>query len=481
MQNLWKRISYLGLETESVDPDASINILSNRLNFTIIFILLSLFSASVYIKISQGNELTYDVYRLLLQIFICILNIYFAYKGYHKLVRLILANSLLIILIIVPAVLGIVVEDDFLYFPYAIIAFYFLALLLLNPIKEKIEYLISLLLSIVSLIFIEQLMAYFATEEFVIYGILKEFHLFHKFIQVSIFVFITIALFYLKNLYRRYEKELHLKNEKLDKQNEQLKNTMENLRQTQNQLVHSARMASLGTFATGVAHEINNPLNYIVGGIEILIQRARKVEDKKKDNPELSELLASIDISKTMIYEGIQKASKIVSSLMVFSSKGKSKTLSTEVNQVLDEALHLLNHKILSSISIITDFNKNAITFAFPDKLLIVFLAIIENAIYATLISKKHEKRIEIRTTVHQEQRIKIDILNTGDHISPEHMEHIFDPFFTTKDTGEGAGLGLSIAYSLVKEHDGHISVLNLRNGVKFTIDIPIKKGQPKP
>jgi signal transduction histidine kinase len=345
----------------------------------------------------------------------------------------------------------------------------------LNPLKEKIEYLISLVIYFVSLIFIEQLIVYFGDEEFLTYEILKEFLLFHKVIQASIFVFITIAILYLKSLYKRYEKELHLKNITLDNQNEQLKNTMEDLRQTQNQLVHSARMASLGTFATGVAHEINNPLNYIVGGIEILMQRARKVEDKKKDNPELSELLASIEISKTMIYEGIQKASKIVSSLMVFSSKGKSKSLSTDVNQVLDEALHLLNHKILSTISIITDFNKSTTTCAFPDKLLIVFLAIIENAIYATLNSNRHEKRIEIRTINHQGERIRIEILNTGDHISPEHMEHIFDPFFTTKDTGEGAGLGLSIAYSLIKEHNGHITVLNLRNGVKFTIDIPIK------
>lgn len=475
MHNLWKKISYLGLNSETVDPESSTHILANRLNFTIILFLLTLFIASAYLRISQGKELTYDVYRLLVQIIICLANIYFAIRGYHKLVRLILANSLLLVLILIPTMLGIVVDDDFMYYPYAIIAFYFLALLLLNPLKEKVEYLISLIIYILSLIFIEQLMFYFTDKDFLFYEILKEFLLFHKMIQVSIFVFITIALFYLKNLYKRYEKELHLKNIKLDNQNEQLKNTMEDLRQTQNQLVHSARMASLGTFATGVAHEINNPLNYIVGGIEILIQRARKVEDKKKDIPELSELLASIDISKTMIYEGIQKASKIVSSLMVFSSKGKSKTVSTDVNQVLDEALHLLNHKILNTISIITDFNKNVFTFAFPDKLLIVFLAIIENAIYATLNSKKHEKRIEIRTVNYHQERIRIDILNTGDHILPEHMEHIFDPFFTTKDTGEGAGLGLSIAYSLVKEHNGHISVLNLRNGVKFTIDIPIK------
>lgn len=477
MRNLWKNISYLGLESNAVDSNTRINVLANRLNFILIFLLITLFAASAHITLSNDLELTFDVYRIIVQVAICMANIFLASKKYHKLVRLILANSLLIVLVIIPTFMGVVADDNYLYFPYTIIAFYFLALLLLNPKKERIEISISFILSLTSLLLIEKLIAHYAKEDLVLHEILKEFILFDKIVQIAIFIFFTIAIFYLKNLNMLYEKELNQKNKKLDRQNEQLKNTMENLHQTQNQLVHSARMASLGTFASGVAHEINNPLNYIVGGIEVLNKRVHKFENKKKDNPDLAELISYIGISKTMIFEGINKASNIVKSLMVFSSKGNSKAFTIDLNKVLDEALHLLNFKILNSISIITDFNKNAITYAYPDKLQIVFLAILENAIHATLNSKKHEKRIEIRTTVKSNSRIRIEILNTGDHISPEHIEHIFDPFFTTKDAGEGAGLGLSIAFSLVKEHEGHIAVKNLRNGVKFTIDIPIKIG----
>lgn len=476
MRKLWNRVSYLGLNASDINPDKRVDILANRLNALLIILLFLLFISSVSITIKQNRDLTYDVFRLLVQIAVGLLNIYLAYRGKHKLVRLILANSFLIVLILLPTFFSVISKDNFIYFPYTILAFYFVALLLINPWEETNFLVFSMLLSFFSLLFIEKLMYVFNGEKIELYEMLSDYRVFNKIVQVSMFIFITLAVFYLKNLNSLYEIELSQKNKELDRQNDELRFTMENLKTTQQQLIHTARMASIGTFSAGVAHEINNPLNYIVGGVEVLKAPVKLVRSQKEIAQEVNMLIDKINLSNSMILEGVKRVSTIVNSLMIFSAKGKSKVCLTDVNAILKESLLLLKFKTCGAINVITDFSSDVVTMAYPDKLQLVFINVLENAIYATLNSLQSDKYIELYTQVAGSGTIQIEIFNCGDNIPPDSLEHIFDPFFTTKEPGDGTGLGLSIAFSLIQEHQGAIKAQNMGNGVKIIIKIPIKR-----
>ncbi len=375
-----------------------------------------------------------------------------------------------------PTFLGVISKDNFIYFPYAILVFYFIALLLFNPREEVKSLVFSILFSFFSLLFIEKLMYMFNQEEIEFYKMLSGYHTFNKIVQISMFIFITLAVIYLKNLNSLYEIELSQKNKELDKQNDELRFTMENLKTTQQQLVHAARMASIGTFSAGVAHEINNPLNYIIGGVEVLEAPVNLVRVQKEIAQEVHALIDKITLSNSMIIQGVERVSAIVNSLMIFSAKGESKVYLTDVNTILKESLSLLKFKTSNTINVITDLSGGVETMAYPDKLQLVFINILENAIYATLNSSKSDKYVELYTRVTGSETIQIEIFNSGDNIPPHSLEHIFDPFFTTKEPGEGAGLGLSIAFSLIQEHGGTIKAQNVENGVKLIIKIPIKK-----
>ncbi len=250
-------------------------------------------------------------------------------------------------------------------------------------------------------------------------------------------------------------------NTELNKRNEELSTTLANLQKTQNQLIQSEKMASLGLLSAGVAHEINNPLNFIKGGSNALASVLKEADPKA-----FEEAAPLIDI----INEGVNRATAIVKGLSHFSRQNEAKTEQINLHQVLDNCLVILNNRFKHKVKITKNYTDSLpILMGNEGQLHQAFLNILSNAEQA--IEKVGE--ISVATTITND-RIIVKIKDSGSGISPENLSRISDPFFTTKAPGEGTGLGLSITYKIIKDHGGSIEVhSDLGKGTEFVVLLP--------
>jgi C4-dicarboxylate-specific signal transduction histidine kinase len=256
--------------------------------------------------------------------------------------------------------------------------------------------------------------------------------------------------------------ELKMSNEELITQREVLENALEHLKQTQNRLIQSEKMASLGVLAAGVAHEINNPLNFINGGIIGL-------ENWLQEN--LPESLNEVEPLLHGMNEGIRRASTIVAGLNKYSREDESSFSRCNIASIIDSCIMMLSYQIKGRIRVIKEYSdKDLIIFANEGRLHQAFLNVISNSVQA--IAETGE--IEIKTTV-ESGNIKILIRDSGCGISEENISKIMDPFFTTKEPGKGTGLGLSITYNIIRQHKGIIEIESKKGkGTQILIQLPV-------
>lgn len=255
--------------------------------------------------------------------------------------------------------------------------------------------------------------------------------------------------------------------ERLQERNDELEALVIKLNTTQQQLFQAEKMASLGTLTAGVAHEINNPLNFIHGGIELIRELLEEVSAKNIKDDTKEEFSSAIKIVK----EGVDRSTKIVSSLMNFSYCGEPKLSMGNITDIIDSTIKFLNSKITSDVEVIFDYGFSEESLLYADKLHQVFLNVLDNSI-AAISKNRGEKQIRIETSK-ADKDIVIKISNNGPNIPENKLRQIFDPFFTTKNPGEGTGLGLSITYTLIQQHKGTIRAQNDEGGVSFIISIP--------
>jgi signal transduction histidine kinase len=275
---------------------------------------------------------------------------------------------------------------------------------------------------------------------------------------VSLSLLMLVIIFLVIRSYRKIEE----KNRLLEKQKGELQ-------AAQQRLVQSEKMASIGTLTAGVAHEINNPLNFISGGLNIL----QEVQDRINwDGQEALE--ERCQAATKMAFDGLERSAGIVRALMTFSHRGGSKKVKSDLNGIIDNTLMFLNSKISDDIQIIKQYTVYEPVALFPEKMHQVVLNIIDNAIFAVNTTNSSAKKIIISNRVAGGKLI-LTFANSGPHIAEEHLQQLFDPFFTTKDPGQGTGLGLSICYTLVSEHGGEIEAGNIPDGVIFTVTLPVE------
>lgn len=256
--------------------------------------------------------------------------------------------------------------------------------------------------------------------------------------------------------------ELTATNDELFYQHKELEDALKSLQNAQEQLVQSKKMASLGVLASGVAHEINNPLNFINGGIH-------GIENYFKDN--LSEHLDEINPLIEAVNLGVSRASDIVKSLNRFSRQTDSTSEKCDLNTIINNCIVILNNEVKNRIEIRKQLCETPYKVLGNDgKLHQAILNILTNAIQA--IDSKGVITIETKI---KEQTVFLSIHDTGHGIESNIINKIFDPFFTTKEPGKGTGLGLSICYQIVTEINGNIEVQSdTENGTKIIISLPI-------
>ncbi len=253
-------------------------------------------------------------------------------------------------------------------------------------------------------------------------------------------------------------KDLELLNTELKKQKKEVDDTLHELKETQSQLIHSEKMASLGILTAGVAHELNNPLNYISGSYSVI-----KKQLDENGSIETSTLNKYLD----WIHEGTKRATNIVKSLNLFSRNTNDSKEECDIHKIIDDCLVMLQNKYKNRIEIEKKYSKATLLIdGNIGKLLQVFLNLISNAIDATT----DEGKITITTTL-RNKTIKIVIKDNGSGIPKEKLKHVIDPFYTTKPPGKGVGLGLSISNSIIEEHQGSLT-LNSKQNIGTTVTV---------
>lgn len=263
---------------------------------------------------------------------------------------------------------------------------------------------------------------------------------------------------------RALNNDLSYKNEIIESQNAELKATLQNLRETQAQLFQAEKMASLGILTAGVAHEINNPLNYIMGAYTALVDYFEETDVEDRDY--INTLLNSLN-------EGVERASNIVLGLNEFSRSNPAKEEDCDIHAIIDNCLRIINNALIDRIEVIKQFHPEKLTAkGNVGKLHQVIINLLTNASQA--IPDKGTIHI---TTTHDNQSFTIKIADSGVGISPENLNKITDPFFTTKAPGEGTGLGLSISYNIINEHNGKLQFESEEGkGTTATITLPCNK-----
>ncbi len=245
----------------------------------------------------------------------------------------------------------------------------------------------------------------------------------------------------------------------LEYTNKELRSALGNLEKTQDQLVETEKMASLGVLASGITHEINNPLNFIKGGVQALESEMREVQGTNEIQPYFK-----------IINEGVGRAADIVKSLSHFSRETAKMSETCDIHEILDNCLLMLENKLKHRIEVVRAYGADAMDMkGNAGRLHQAFLNVLANAEQAILDSGE----IRISTRINEDQ-LEVIIADTGVGISPENLSKINDPFFTTKPPGVGTGLGLSITYNILREHQGTIDVNSTPGeGTTFLIKLP--------
>jgi two-component system, NtrC family, sensor kinase len=285
----------------------------------------------------------------------------------------------------------------------------------------------------------------------------------------------------------------------LSEANHELNTTLEDLKQAQTQLVESEKMASLGQLTAGIAHEINNPINFVTSNInplkrdiDIMFDAITMIEnlgvsdsspaDKQKQIKEYKEeldfdyLTSEIKHLLKGINEGANRTAEIVKSLRIFSRLDEDDLKKADINEGLESTIVIANNLIGSKINVIKEYGDLPKVECYAGKLNQVFLNIISNAVYAVQkrFGNKAGGEITIITS-RDEKNVFIKIRDNGIGMDAKTQKKVFEPFFTTKEVGEGTGLGMSIVYNTIKKHNGLISVNSLPGeGTDFTLQLPI-------
>jgi signal transduction histidine kinase len=329
--------------------------------------------------------------------------------------------------------------------------------------------------------------------------------------QYGLFVFILIVSFILERRFveahkrlRQYSKELEEKSrdleqskEKLEEysagleqkvaerthalrdRNEELKATLEQLTKTQSQLIQAEKMAAIGNLAAGIAHEVNSPMGAVHSAADVqarcitklneMLEKSKTIDDIK-GNPEFEKLFAMLSENSQLTITASERISKIIKSLRNFARLDEAEFQKADIHDGIDSTLTLVHHELKNKVEVVKEYGQIPEINCYPNQLNQVFMNLFVNAAHAI----EENGVLKIRT-YKDNQKVYVEISDTGRGIPPENLEKIFDPGFTTKRRGEGTGLGLSISRKIIEKHDGEIFVKSeVGKGTTFTVVLPI-------
>ncbi len=294
----------------------------------------------------------------------------------------------------------------------------------------------------------------------------------------------------------KYTQELELSRNtleiKVEERTQELSKALQNLKQTQMQLIQSEKMSSLGQMVAGIAHEVNNPVNFIHGNLGFINEYTKDLlnlihlyqNSLTQSSPEIEAYLEEIDFDYiqedlsniiSSMNLGTTRIQNIVLSLRNFSRLDEAEIKKANLHEGIDNTLLILNHRLKHGVEVVKQYGDLPLVLCHPAQLNQVFMNILTNAIDALFENNIEPKKIVIHTAKIDSDQVQVTIRDNGPGI-PEQIRHqLFDPFFTTKPVGKGTGLGLSIAYQIVNQHQGQVEVKSeIGKGTEFVVILPV-------
>lgn len=258
---------------------------------------------------------------------------------------------------------------------------------------------------------------------------------------------------------------------------QELNDTHEALKRAQQQLVHSEKMVSLGRLVAGVAHELNNPISFVLGNIHALQRYSQRLksyldtihsgaseaqcEDLRKEL-RIDRILSDLDSLIEGTVEGAERTSDIVEGLKRFSAKDKDESSQFKLAEVVAKAVHWVTRSSSAQCRVSCELPDDIQVSGNPSQIQQVVINLVQNALDAT--RGREAPTLDIGSRIADGQ-VEISFHDNGPGIEPQYLNRVFDPFFTTKPVGKGTGLGLSISYGIIERHGGRLSVANHADG----------------
>lgn len=270
---------------------------------------------------------------------------------------------------------------------------------------------------------------------------------------------------------------------------QELRTAHEALQRTQRQLIHSEKMASLGRLVAGVAHELNNPISFVLGNVHALERYLKRFHtyleamhtgasmaqlDSLRAQLRIDHLLGDLPSLIEGTLEGAQRTADIVHGLKRFSAVDTDVRAPVEVGEVVERALHWIRKGVGAPLEVQWSHREVCTVQGSAGQLQQVVMNLLQNALDAMALRSDVAPLLELGLQACGEKAL-LTLADNGGGIAAEDMHRIFDPFFTTKPVGKGTGLGLSISYGIVEQHGGRLSVRNLEaGGAEFTVELPL-------
>jgi two-component system NtrC family sensor kinase len=309
---------------------------------------------------------------------------------------------------------------------------------------------------------------------------------------IGLFTLLLVAIILWRNNRQKQRAYLLLENQKQETESQKAKveQTLEELKSAQSQLIQSEKMASLGELTAGIAHEIQNPLNFVNNFSEVNqeLLSEMKEEIKKGNLEEATSLAGNVIDNQEKINQHGKRADAIVKSMLQHSRSSSGIKEPTNINTLVDEYLRLAYHGLRAkdksfNVTLKTNFDADVgVINIVPQDVGRVILNLLNNAFYAinekstfaeATADKIYEPTVSV-STKNSDNAVLISIKDNGNGIPQKVLDKIFQPFFTTKPTGQGTGLGLSLSYDIVKAHGGELHAkTNEGNGSEFIIMLP--------
>ncbi|TFH23441.1 MAG: GHKL domain-containing protein [Bacteroidia bacterium] len=423
----------------------------------ICYFIIVLFAFVLVLLHTSDEELVLVSYRYHSIVMLCLFLVWLIRIRLFTLARVLMLTLIPFLLIILPPLAGLTSDEFYFWFPYVPIALSLIPHFILHTSRHRKALIICLVVYFLMALLSDNYLILMGEGSEKIIPFILENRFYYNLIPLIIYLFVNLALglVFAKNY--SYQQIM--------------------LRQ-QNELIQAEKMASLGILTTGIAHEINNPLNFISGGLHAL--NTLKTEYQKLEgplSPEKKKLRKQMDKIMENSMEGVLRASDIISSLKFFANPGKAVKKDHDLEKVLYSVMLSVEKKLPYHISLSKDIPPGFIIHCYEEQLQQVFINILINAIEA-IEQAEEKKQRKIHITAYETIRGKtevscISIRNNGPAIPEDEIGKIFDPFYTLKGDGKGKGLGMAISYMIVSEHQGWIEARNEGDNVVFDVILP--------